>query len=318
MSIPFIGLLLLIFLISFGITYLAIPLNISFAIKIGAIDRPDARKIHLKPIPRLGGLAMYLSFVIMVFINLLIHKIIIGILIGATLITIVGILDDLISLKPLVKLFCQIMIALITYQFGIAIEFITSPFGGILYLGWLSLPITVFWIIGMINTINLIDGLDGLAAGIVAISTVVISIVAISMGQIQIGMISITILGICLAFLRYNFFPAKIFMGDTGSMFLGYILAVMTIIGVMKSTITLSLAIPLLALGIPIFDIVLAIARRLKNKQHIMQADNKHLHHRLLKMGLSQKQVVLLLYSASAILGISALIIFETNVMSLS
>jgi len=316
-SFSFLAFLLLIFLISFGITYLLIPLVILFANKIGAIDQPDARKIHKEPIPRIGGLAMYITFVIMVLINLLIHKVIIGILIGATLITIVGIMDDLTSLKPIIKLLCQIVIACITYQFGIAIEFITSPFGGILYLGWLSLPITVFWIIGMINTINLIDGLDGLAAGIVAISTVVISIVAISMGQIQVGMISITILAICLAFLRFNFFPAKIFMGDTGSMFLGYILAVMTLLGVMKSTIALSLAIPLLALGIPIFDIILAIIRRIKNKQHIMQADNKHLHHRLLNMGLSQKQVVLLFYSASAILGVSALIIFETNVMSL-
>lgn len=303
-----------IFCISFGITYLVIPLIIKIAPKIGAIDTPDHRKVHQKPIPRLGGLGMFIAFMVAMVSHLLIHKPIVGMLIGATLIVIIGIFDDIYSLRPLFKFLLQIAIAIISFYFGISIQFITSPFGGIIYLGWLSLPITVFWIIGMINIINLIDGLDGLAAGVVGISATVISFVALSVGQIQAGLMAIALLGTCLAFLRYNFSPAKIFMGDTGSMFLGYILAVITMIGVIKSTITVSLAIPLLALGIPISDTVMAIARRIKNKQHIMKADNGHLHHQLLRNGLSQKQVVLLIYAASIILGIAALIIFESNI----
>jgi UDP-GlcNAc:undecaprenyl-phosphate GlcNAc-1-phosphate transferase len=303
--------LIYVFILSFGITYLAIPLIIKFAHKINAVDQPDHRKVHKTSMPRLGGLAMYFAFIIVAATNLLIHKPIIGIMLGATLIIIVGVLDDIFSLKPLLKFALQIAIAIITYQFGIGIQFITSPFGGIVYLGWFSLPLTVFWIIGMINTINLIDGLDGLAGGVVAISAAVIAIVAFGMGQIQVGLIAISILGTCLAFLKYNFSPAKIFMGDSGSMFLGYILAVTTLMGVMKSTIAMSLAIPIIMLGIPIGDTLIAIIRRIKNKQHIMQADKGHLHHRLLNLGLTQKQAVILIYIGSIILGCFALLVFK-------
>ncbi len=308
--INYLRLLLPIGLLSFLITFLITPYIKKIAIKFKVIDAPSARKVHKIPIPKMGGLSFFLGFSISVLTLVPLDKTIFALLLGSTLIIILGILDDRYCLNPWVKLSGQIVIALITIYFGISIRYITNPInGGIFVLGWLSIPITILWIIGLINAINLIDGLDGLAAGVSGISAFVIIIIAISMGQYQIALLMTALLGGILGFLRYNFAPAKIFMGDTGSMFLGFLLANITIMGVLKSAITLALFIPLLIFGIPIFDTLFAILRRIKNKKSIMEADRKHLHHQLLDKGLSQKQVVIFIYFATFFLGLLAFLI---------
>jgi UDP-GlcNAc:undecaprenyl-phosphate GlcNAc-1-phosphate transferase len=296
-------------LFAFLITFLITPLIKKIALKLGITDKPTDRKIHKIPTAQLGGIAIWAGFVSAVLVNITLDKILWGIIVGATLIVIIGIIDDIFSMPPWIKLISQIIIAFITFKFGIAIFFITNPLGGVFYLKWLALPLTIFWIVGMINTINLIDGLDGLAAGISAISAFIIAAVAALSGQYAVTILALAVFGASVGFLRYNFSPAQIFMGDTGSMFLGYILASTTIIGVLKSPITMSLSIPLLILGVPISDTIFAIFRRIKKKQPIMAPDKEHLHHQLLSLGLSQKQVVVFIYIASIFLGILALVL---------
>ncbi|SHJ85723.1 glycosyltransferase family 4 protein [Tepidibacter formicigenes] len=301
--------------LSFGISYFSTPLAIKLAHKIGAIDIPkDSRRVHKNPIPRLGGIAIFLGFFITSIFLVKIDIKMIGILLGAALIVGMGIIDDTRDIKPKTKLLGQIVAAVIVVICGVKIEFITNPFiRGISYLGILGIPITIFWIVGITNTVNLIDGLDGLAAGVSAISAITISFVAYISGQEISGILLLALAGGALGFLPYNFNPAKIFMGDTGSLFLGYILSVIAIEGAIKSAAALAIAIPILALGLPIFDTTFAIVRRKLNGKPIMQADKGHLHHRLLNKGLSQKQTVLILYAISLFLGLSAVLISESS-----
>jgi UDP-GlcNAc:undecaprenyl-phosphate/decaprenyl-phosphate GlcNAc-1-phosphate transferase len=299
--------LLPVFIIAFFTTMLLTPIVKKIAIRKNILDTPSERKMHKKPIPHLGGIAIYAGFIVSLLFSVTVLKIplspLFGILIGSSIIVVLGLLDDIFSLKPTYKLLGQIFAAFATYSCGISINFITHPAGGIAYLDLLSLPLTIIWIVGIINTINLIDGSDGLAAGVSAISACVLTFVAFRMGQIPAAVLAIIIFGNCLGFLRYNFSPAQIFMGDTGSMFLGYLLATISIIGVLKTTITLSLVVPLLVLGIPILDTAFTIIRRMKNKQAIFKPDKGHFHHRLLNLGLSHKQVAIYIYICSILLG---------------
>jgi UDP-GlcNAc:undecaprenyl-phosphate GlcNAc-1-phosphate transferase len=235
-----------------------------------------------------------------------------GLIAGGGVIVLVGIVDDFAALSPLVKLVGQVAAALVLVGFDVRIDFISNPIGGgLLQLGWLAVPLTVLWIVAMTNMVNLIDGLDGLAAGVASIAAITLLLAAVRMNY-QVGvLLTAALAGSALGFLPYNFNPAKIFMGDAGAMFLGFGLAAVAVEGALKSTATLAVAIPVLAVGLPIFDTVFAIFRRLKRGVPISVADRDHLHHRLLRLGLSHRETVIVMYFVSGWLGISALALME-------
>lgn len=293
------------------------PLVRRLAFKIGAIDVPkDERRVHNKPMPLIGGLAIYIAVILSALIFLPIDKSLISIVIGGTIILVSGIIDDIKGLSPKLKLLFQIGSGVILILGDVKIDFITNPFSSnniLLDLKWLSIPITLFWVVGITNTLNLIDGLDGLSAGVAMISSFSLMFVAGKFHNTGIIILSAIVGGACLGFLPYNFNPAKIFMGDTGALFLGFILAAISIEGVMKSVATIAIVVPILILGVPIFDTTFAIFRRLLSGQSIMSADKGHLHHRLLNRGYSQRKTVLILYGISAVFGIFAVIIAKAN-----
>jgi len=295
------------------ISMLITPLVKKLAIRVNAIDVPkDERRVHIKPIPVMGGLAIYISFVIgTILYNGVLTTSQTGIIIGATIIVIGGIIDDIKELRPKYKLLIQIIAAICLLMSGIKISMITNPFGGFypfLSTGWINIPVTIIWIVGVTNAFNLIDGLDGLAAGIAFISCVTLMIVSILNGRLEAAFLTAVLSGAILGFLPYNFNPASIFMGDTGSQLLGFLLAAISIEGAIKSATAFVIAVPILAFGLPIYDTLFAMIRRKVNGNPIMQADKGHLHHRLLDMGLSQKQAVVIMYFISAILGGIAII----------
>ena len=294
------------FVVALGVTYFATPYVKSLAIRAGAMDAPNSRKIHTTPIPRMGGLAIYAGFVIAVLSSMHITWEVLGILIGGTAIVIVGVLDDIYQLPANVKLVGQIAAASILILFDIQIEWLTNPFGDMIYLNYLSIPFTLFWVVALTNTLNLIDGLDGLAAGVSIIAAVTIFLVSVQQHFWIVAPLTVALAGSALGFLHFNFNPARIFMGDTGSMFLGYMLAAVSVVGTVKSAATIALVVPIVALGLPILDTACAIIRRFNNGRPIFKPDKGHFHHRLLERGLTQKQVVLLLYFVSSCLGISA------------
>jgi UDP-GlcNAc:undecaprenyl-phosphate/decaprenyl-phosphate GlcNAc-1-phosphate transferase len=284
------------------------------AMKIHAVDVPNQRKIHQSIMPRLGGLAIYSSFVIGLILFSPNNQFIIPIISGATIILLLGILDDIYQLNAGIKILGQIIAALTVVLSGIQIEFITIPFGSKIEFGLWSFPITVFWIIAVTNAINLIDGLDGLAAGISSIVLLTISGMALVSGNISVSIIGFLLLGSTLGFLIYNFYPARIFLGDSGSYFLGFMISVLSIQGLFKNVTVFSLIVPIIILGVPILDTVSAIIRRKVLGKPIASPDKLHLHHCLLKLGYSHKQVVLILYTISGLFSVAA-IIFSRGTM---
>lgn len=310
---------LLAFLLAAVVSCVMTPVAKRIACKLGAIDVPkDERRVHKIPIPRMGGLAIYLGFVVSVLVSLPVDKKILGMLIGATLIVLMGIIDDIRPLPAKVKLLGQIFCASILVYCGLRIDMVNIPFTGkAIYFNfaYLSVPVTIFWIVGITNTLNLIDGLDGLAAGVATIAAFSLSYVAYVNEQYGAALMTLAIAGSAVGFLPYNFNPAKIFMGDTGSLFLGYMLAAISIDGAVKGAAALAIVVPVLALGLPIFDTTFAIVRRAWNGKPIMEPDKGHLHHRLLSRGIGQKKTVLILYIISAALGVSAVLISEDKVL---
>ncbi|MDQ0202936.1 glycosyltransferase family 4 protein [Pectinatus haikarae] len=311
---------LLAFIISLVIVLLIMPMVIKFAVKTDAMDAPDKRKVHCHPVPRLGGLGIYIGFLMTVLILSFTTDIaaehgmdLAGLLIGGTFIVVVGIIDDYKNLPAKVKLIGQIAAACILVSFDVRIDFVTNPFGDWIFLEYLSVPATVFWIVGLTNTVNLIDGLDGLAAGVSTIASITLLLVGYQQGDAFIVFITASLVGSSLGFLKYNFNPARIFMGDTGSMFLGFILAGVSIIGVVKSATTIALIVPILALGLPILDTTFAIIRRYRSGVPIFKPDKGHLHHRLLDLGFTQRQAVLLMYVFSSFLGLSAIALTQVS-----
>ncbi|WIW71930.1 MULTISPECIES: MraY family glycosyltransferase [Anaerosinus] len=302
------------FIIAIVVAYILTPRVISLANKTGAMDAPDERKVHSKPIPRIGGLAIYFAFMVAALFTVDLTKEVVGLLTGATVILIVGIIDDFKSLPAKVKLMGQIIAAIVLVLFDVRIDCITNPFGDMFFLSeYLAIPITIFWIVGLTNTVNLIDGLDGLAAGVSTIAAITILLVALQQGFLLVAVLTAALAGAAMGFLQYNFNPAKIFMGDTGSMFLGYMLAGISVLGAVKSAATIALIVPILALGLPILDTTFAIVRRYLNGTPIFKPDRGHLHHRLLDMGFTQKQAVLLMYVISGGLGLSAIALTEVS-----
>lgn len=306
---------LTVFVTALLISLACTPLAIHLAPKIGAVDIPkDERRMHTKPVPRFGGLAIYLGTMISILIFLPINGQLWGVVISGTLMYLVGVYDDIKGMPPRIKFLAQIICACILYQFSIKITGMTNPFPFGDYLirfPWaLSIVITVLWIVGITNTINLIDGLDGLAAGISMIACLSIAYTAFLHNRMETCMVMLAIAGGALGFLPYNFNPAKIFMGDGGSLFLGFMLASVSITGdtPLKSTTVIATIVPMFVLALPIFDTAFAILRRMANKRPIMEADKGHLHHRIMAVGLGQKRTVLTLYSISGIMGVAAIL----------
>ncbi len=300
------------FFFAFVIAFSVTPLARRLALKVGALDVPKSeRKIHKNPMPYFGGIAIYIAIMACMFVFLPHDKTNISIMIGATVLVLAGIVDDMYEMPAKIKLAFQIIAAIIAVYGGIRIYFITNPFhsAGYSVLYTLSVPITIIWIVGITNTINLIDGLDGLAAGVSGIAAISLLLTAITKGYDFIIIQCAIVAGAALGFLPHNFNPAKIFMGDTGSMLLGYMLSIVAIQGAVKSVAAITLIVPIFAIGLPILDTFFAILRRMINKKSIMEADKEHLHHQLMKKGLNQKQTVLVLYGISIFLGLTAVFI---------
>ena len=312
---------MLAFVIAAGVALLITPGVIFLAAKTGAMDAPDARKVHKKPIPRIGGLGIYVAFMvamlsIMSFVEVSpeVMQELKGLMVGGSLIVLVGVIDDYKNLPAKVKLVGQIIAAaILVICFDVRIDFVTDPFGDYIYTEWLAIPATIFWIVGLTNTVNLIDGLDGLAAGVSTIASITIFLVALQQDIVLVAVLTAALAGAAFGFLYYNFNPARIFMGDSGSMFLGYMLAGISVIGAVKSAATIALIVPILALGLPILDTTFAIVRRYRGGVPIFKPDKGHLHHRLLDLGFSQRQAVLLMYVISALLGLSAVALTEVS-----
>ena len=322
------------FALAFIVSFSATPMVKKLAFKVGGVDIPkDNRRMHKKPIALMGGLAIICGFVISLAFDLLTTSNIItpgreitGLITGIAVIMLMGVLDDTRNLKAWVKLAFQILAAVCVVAIsGTQISVITNPFASDPYLElspYISIPLTILWIVGITNAINLIDGLDGLAAGVSSISSLSLLFVSVLRADldpsiaIYTALVTAALSGSTLGFLPFNFNPAKIFMGETGAAFLGFTLGVISIQGAMKSYTAISIAIPLLVLGLPLFDTLFAIFRRVISRKSIMQADRGHLHHRLIDMGLSQRQSVLIMYIASASLGLCAIVLADRGALS--
>ncbi len=319
-QLPAVGLALAALLTAALVALISTPVVRSLAFRVGAVDVPkDNRRMHNHPIPRMGGLAIFFGFILSVLIFIPLTPELRGMLLGSVVIVILGILDDIFALPALPKFFVQIGAALIAVLAGNRIDFLSNPniFSSEPFwdLGWLAVPITVFWIVGITNAVNLIDGLDGLACGVSTISSMTLLVIALVMEEPDVAILMGALSGACIGFLPYNLNPAKIFMGDTGSTFLGFILAVVSIQGLFKFYAIISFAVPFLMLGLPIFDTCFAILRRVSHGQSPMAPDRGHIHHRLIDMGFTQKQAVAVLYIISAILGLSAVVLTTIGVV---
>ncbi|MCX7903804.1 MAG: undecaprenyl/decaprenyl-phosphate alpha-N-acetylglucosaminyl 1-phosphate transferase [Caloramator sp.] len=302
----------LIFLVSFVFSFILTPIVKRLAFKINAIDIPkDDRRIHNKPIPRIGGLSILLAFIVSSYMFLIFDKNIIGIILGAVVIFIGGFLDDLYNLKPKQKLIFQIIAALILIAFDVRVKYITIPFtkaGESLFIGNIGTLITLLWVVGITNAVNLIDGLDGLAAGVCFISSLSLFVVSLISGRSTAIVLTLILSGACLGFLPFNFNPASIFLGDCGAQLLGFLLSAISIQGAIKSAAAFAIAVPIIALGIPIYDTLFAMIRRKLNNKPISEADRGHLHHRLLDLGLNQRQVVIIMYLISFVFGVVSIL----------
>ena len=299
------------------ISFIMTPLVIKLAHKLGAVDVPkDDRRMHKKPMPLWVGIAIFTGFFVSMFLfsNIATTKLI-GLFIASCVVLVTGMIDDIKPLGAKSKLLMQIIAAFILVKSGFEINFFTNFFGksDFIFLANFAVPISIIWIVGVTNTVNLIDGLDGLAAGISAIAAVTLSYIAILNHQYDAAMITLILAGSSIGFLPYNFNPAKIFMGDAGALFLGLVLAAISIDGALKSATAITVVVPILALGVPIFDTAFAILRRLINKRPIMEADKGHLHHRLMSIGLGQRKAVLSMYLISALLGAGAIALLKQS-----
>ena len=320
LDLPLIGIVAAALVVALVVALVATPVVKNLAIRVKAVDVPkDGRRMHDHPIPRMGGLAIFLGFLLSVLLFLDLNAQMRGMLLGAVIIVVLGIFDDIYSLRAMFKFVVQIIAALVAVLSGNVIETLSNPnvFSADPYwnLGILAVPATVIWIVAITNAVNLIDGLDGLACGVSTISSMTLLVIALVVSEGNVAILMAALAGGCIGFLPYNMNPAKIFMGDTGSTFLGYILAVVSIQGLFKFYTIISFAVPFLMLGLPIFDTCFAIFRRVSHGQSPMAPDRGHIHHRLIDMGFSQKQAVAVLYVISAILGLSAVVLTTTSVL---
>ena len=297
---------------AFVVSLLMTPPARRLSIKVNAIDYPRARGLNKEPIPRMGGVAIVAGFMVamgmlLMFMPDLRTLQFIGFIVGGFVIALLGMMDDIYQLRALTKLIGQIVAAIIIVATGTRVTFLDSLFPA--FLSRIDIPITIIWIVGVTNAVNFIDGVDGLAAGVASIACVSLTALCILSGSGTAVVFAIALAGACLGFLPRNFSPADVYMGDTGSMFLGYVLAVTSVIGVYKSAALLTIVIAVLALALPIFDTVFAMLRRLITHKPIMEADRGHLHHKLIDKGYSHKKTVVILYLISAVMGGIAVLI---------
>jgi UDP-GlcNAc:undecaprenyl-phosphate GlcNAc-1-phosphate transferase len=319
-----------IIIVTFVLALVITPLTIKFANKFGFVDIPkDSRRVHVKPMPRIGGLAIVISMfaglgtfclITMGTASIELTNKFLGFMLGAIIISSMGFIDDAINLRARYKFIFQLVAATVIYFFGISIEGIKIPFiyTELIDFGFLSFPITLIWVIGITNAVNLIDGLDGLAAGISAISATALLTIFITTSQsLDAILITAVLVGATLGFLPFNFNPAKTFMGDVGSNFLGFTLATVSIMGFAKGYTLIAIIAPILTLGVPIFDTLFAMIRRFLAGKPMLSPDGGHVHHRLLKRGFNQRQAVLILYTITSILCIIAVTIISADIYKL-
>lgn len=320
------------FVLAFIVAFIVTPIAKKIAFKVGAIDVPkDERRMHRKPIALMGGLAIVTGFLISVFFEIIgsyfsassileVDRELFGLIGAIFIIVTIGVLDDIKPLNAKFRLVFQVLAAILVVSSGTTIVNVTNPFArfGMSTLpAYISYPVTVIWIVGVTNAINLIDGLDGLAAGVSSIASLSLFFISALMpGMGTAAMLTAILAGATLGFLPFNFNPAKIFMGSTGAYFLGFTLGVISIQGTLKSYTAIAIAVPLLVLGLPLFDTLFAIFRRLMNGKSIMEGDKSHLHHRLIDMGLSHKQSVVVMYITSACLGLCAIVLAGKGAIS--
>jgi UDP-GlcNAc:undecaprenyl-phosphate/decaprenyl-phosphate GlcNAc-1-phosphate transferase len=294
--------------VAFVIVMLLTPAVGGMARMLGAVDRPDARRLNRRPIPRLGGLAIFLGILVpsLAFLDLSSESR--GVLLGAAIATVVGAVDDFRGLSPPAKLGGQFVAAAVPAAFGVWIDHFTFPFLGVIDLpAWVGVPISMLFIVAVMNMVNFLDGMDGLAAGVCAIAGVTYAVLALSLGKADPAILSAVVAGACLGFLRHNFFPARIFMGDSGALCLGFILASVSIQGLLKTASTVVLLLPLLVLAVPIIDTSFVVARRVKQNRPIYAADRGHLHHRFLNIGFTQRRAAVTMWLWCASLAGAAL-----------
>ncbi|HET8655694.1 MAG TPA: MraY family glycosyltransferase [Longimicrobiaceae bacterium] len=293
------------------LSLLATPLVVRFAISHDAYDLPSGgRRVHIHPIPRIGGVAVFAAAVLAVGGGALVadgapllnSRLITGILLGGGLLFAAGLVDDLRGLRPLTKLAFQCAAALIAYRYGLGVSEVSLWGGHAVDLGFLALPVTLLWIVGVTNAFNLIDGLDGLATGVALVTLGTTCIVAWSFGHLSVVLVSLALVGALVGFLRYNFNPASIFLGDSGSLFIGFALAVLSVAGAQTPGGVVLAVVPVFALALPLLDTTLAILRRLLRGVPLSQADGRHIHHRLLALGLSHRAAALVMYLFAALL----------------
>lgn len=320
----------ILFLVAVLATLVLVPAVSKLAIKLDAVDYPSARRVNTRPVPRLGGMAMVGAMAIALGVYVFgVYVLgwhndflkfrnewsvnIPGVALGVICMFAVGVVDDIVELKPKPKLLGQIVAACIVAGSGLLLSSFHNPLpqGGYVELGIWAYPITVFYLVAFANIINLIDGLDGLAAGITSISAITIFILCVVTNALAAAMLSIVLLGACLGFLRYNFHPASIFMGDSGALTLGFLLGIISLFGSARTAMLVSLLVPVIAAGVPIMDTAVAIVRRKRAHRPIGEADKGHIHHRLMQAGFSQRATVLIMWAWTAALAASALVMME-------
>ncbi len=316
------------FLTAFFLCFLSLPFVMDLAYRHKLLAQPGERKIHTVPIPTIGGLSLFLGFAVSVLLYTPMPREIfgffgretLGILLGSLVMVSVGLWDDWLDIRPLVKLLGQTMAFLVAWSFGIQVEYVTKLDGSLMLLPSMALPgigdfpvvsfvVTYVWMVGLSNMLNFIDGVDGLAGGVTAISALVLLLLAVDKQMHSLAYMLAALVGVSLAFLRYNFYPAKVFMGDCGALFVGFLLACISIQGAMKGPTVVAFLTPVVVLGIPLLEGATSVVRRLAKGQGVAVADRKHIHHRLLDRGLTQKQVALVMYGVAIVLGVVALFI---------
>ena len=308
---------LLLALATAGVVALLMPLVMRLAHRVGAIDEPGPRRVHQAAIPTMGGLAMALAVLGVAWIarwlpgpaGLLDARPLVGLTLACVPVLALGVIDDTRGVSPWVKLAIQTCAALVLYLFGYGIPLLTNPLGGAIASGWLNVPLTVIWVLAVINAINLIDGMDGLAAGVVLIASGTLWVLGRVHGDLYVMFGSALLVGATLGFLRFNFPPARVFMGDTGSHFLGLALAAGSLLENRKGTATVTLLFPLVALSVPMADSAFTFLRRLKRGQPVFAADSAHVHHRLLRLGLGPRRTLFVLWGVSAACGGLAIVL---------
>lgn len=315
------------FVVAAVVTIALTPLARKLAVKLDAIDYPSARRVNMLPIPRMGGVAIFGGILAALLVaglginacgweNPFIDYDGIddvnywGVLLGVTLMFLVGAVDDVVDLNPKVKMAGQIVAACVVAGSGLLFSSIHNPVGeGFIEFGWVAYPLTVFYLVAFANVINLIDGLDGLAAGITGISAITILLFAALTGRPDAALFSVILIGACVGFLKSNFFPASIFMGDSGALLLGFALGIISLFATARSALFVSLLVPILAAGVPILDTFFAIVRRKREHRPIDEADKGHIHHRLMRAGFSQRATVLIMWAWTALLAACGVII---------